>query len=1220
MAGNYAVIKVGANTSEFTKASKKMTADWKLINSEMKANEAEAKAVGNADAALESKKKSLTQAINLQNTQLTNQTNYIKTLEQRLQAQKTTQSDLEQKVESTTAAYKKAVATYGENSTEAKKLESTLDKLKNTQKNTENAVEGTESAINKAKTGFNKMRVEVAKSEQALADVNKEFSTSKLEQYSQTLEKVSEKSGKIADGLGKVSIVGAGAMTMVGKLAYDANNDMTVLQAKLGKTAEETEALTKVARNVYDAGYGESITDCSDALSNMQRDIRETTNMTDEQRQSMLNQIMAVQELFNAESSEITRTVKVMQNSGLVESAQEALDIITYGFQNGGDYSGELLDTLREYSPQFQKLGLDGKTAMAYLIQGAENGAFNLDKVADAMKEFSIRAIDGSKTTVEGFQAIGLNADEMAAKFGAGGESAKVAFREVLQGLKNIDDPVAQSTAGVNLFGTMWEDLGPQVVLSLADIEGGIEGVEGTTQKAVDTLNQSDAKQFTSTLREAKDALIPLGTEALKLAKVILPPLKEIIEKAADTLEGMSDGEKKALATLLLLAPAGSAAAKGISIFAGGAKNAVGGVKFLVEHGGNLIAKLKGVEKAAPAAAGGVSKLAGGMKALVPSLGGASTGAAGTALSVAGMGAAVITAGVALGTGVAALYKYGEHQRFVKDGSQAIIDKNTELRASTEATAQTVTESIEARKQSIQAATQEVESTKSLTEQLYQLQSHYDGSTASQQAMQGTIDMLNQAIPGLNLSFDSQTGALNRNKEEIYNTINAYEERIKKESEWAALNDNITQRTQAEKEYQEAVAEGNRISDEKKRILDDIIAKYPNYNSNQQEYNRALEEYIWKTDGLNKAQDENNKAVEEAAGSVNKLRSENAEMVSQLTGEAVQAFERVPEYASSSSSKAVDSFLGGFTGRQAETFEKAHGLGRDTGNNIKNGYESTNEEFKTAVYNGLLGGVLKAGETRQDYNQAGQNSGQELTGGFGSKAGMFAGQADIIAQSGANNINAKAGEYWNAGNNVGTNVNSGFGSKTGMFGGTATNMAQTGVNAFGGFYSQMKNKGADGGRGVADGVGGQVGNVDNQFGRMKSVFDVSMPRPRIPLPVVHVSGGFSLNPPRVPHFSAGIEWFSSGGIFNKRSIIGVGDANNGVGDSPEAVVPLNQMYNRIEAIFRNVNHETRQTPQNTTAAEKMAITIPIQIGNKALEAYIIEVTGSNLAMTKRRVR
>ena len=64
------------------------------------------------------------------------------------------------------------------------------------------------------------------------------------------------------------------------------------------------------------------------------------------------------------------------------------MDILTIGFQNGANYSGELLDTMREYSPKFKELGLDADTAMAYLIQGAQNGAFNLDKVGDAMKEF----------------------------------------------------------------------------------------------------------------------------------------------------------------------------------------------------------------------------------------------------------------------------------------------------------------------------------------------------------------------------------------------------------------------------------------------------------------------------------------------------------------------------------------------------------------------------------------------------------------------------------------------------------------------------------------------------------------------------------------------------------------------------------------------------------------------------------------------------------------
>ncbi|MFQ7715996.1 MAG: hypothetical protein ACLRIT_05410 [Blautia sp.] len=52
----------------------------------------------------------------------------------------------------------------------------------------------------------------------------------------------------------------------------------------------------------------------------------------------------------------------------------------------------------------------------------AQNGAFDLDGIGDAVKEFSIRAIDGSDTTKQGFEALGMNADEMAQKFGAGGK------------------------------------------------------------------------------------------------------------------------------------------------------------------------------------------------------------------------------------------------------------------------------------------------------------------------------------------------------------------------------------------------------------------------------------------------------------------------------------------------------------------------------------------------------------------------------------------------------------------------------------------------------------------------------------------------------------------------------------------------------------------------------------------------------------------------------
>ncbi|WP_435829141.1 hypothetical protein [Saccharopolyspora shandongensis] len=65
---------------------------------------------------------------------------------------------------------------------------------------------------------------------------------------------------------------------------------------------------------------------------------------------------------------------------------------------------------------QFQKFGLDAQTATRLLVQGMQAGSRNSDLVADAIKEFSIRAVDGSATTAEGFEAIGLSAETMVAQ------------------------------------------------------------------------------------------------------------------------------------------------------------------------------------------------------------------------------------------------------------------------------------------------------------------------------------------------------------------------------------------------------------------------------------------------------------------------------------------------------------------------------------------------------------------------------------------------------------------------------------------------------------------------------------------------------------------------------------------------------------------------------------------------------------------------------------
>ena len=116
-----------------------------------------------------------------------------------------------------------------------------------------------------------------------------------------------------------------------------------------------------------------------------------------------------------------------MKNFGL--SAEEAYNIIAVGAQNGADQNGDLLDTLNEYSAQYAALGLSADEFVSGLISGSEAGVFSIDKVGDAVKEFNLRVIDGSNTTTEAFQALGMDADAMAARFAAGGDSARVPVR-----------------------------------------------------------------------------------------------------------------------------------------------------------------------------------------------------------------------------------------------------------------------------------------------------------------------------------------------------------------------------------------------------------------------------------------------------------------------------------------------------------------------------------------------------------------------------------------------------------------------------------------------------------------------------------------------------------------------------------------------------------------------------------------------------------------------
>lgn len=82
--------------------------------------------------------------------------------------------------------------------------------------------------------------------------------------------------------------------------------------------------------------------------------------------------------------------------------------------------------------------------------------------------------------------------------------------------------------------------------------------------------------------------------------------------------------------------------------------------------------------------------------------------------------------------------------------------------------------------------------------------------------------------------------------------------------------------------------------------------------------------------------------------------------------------------------------------------------------------------------------------------------------------------------------------------------------------------------------------------------------------KIKGIFNFNWSLPKLKLPRVSITGGFSLFPLKVPKFS--IDWFADGGIFNKPTIIPTLGGLKGVGEyrtGGEVVAPLDNLKSMI---------------------------------------------------------
>lgn len=450
---------------------------------------------------------------------------------------------------------KEQVAKLGREMSKTKTPSRELTKNFNTAKG---ALDRTKASLERSRTELRNLDAAMGSSGQSLASLvkrQKELAdatdaTTKAQEKMAAVQAKLDKAQKAQGAASRVTDVGmkvgglaaAGAATVGGasaaagaamlKMGSEYQASMNRFQAATGLATEEVQKLEASARNIYTSGIGESFGEVTAAMATM----RQVSGLTGQALEDATKSAMLLGKTFDMDVSESARASSaLMKNFGI--DGKEAYDLIAYAAQNGANKNGDLLDTLNEYSVQYKALGFTAEEFTAHLIKGAQDGAFSIDKVGDAIKEFNIRAKDGSTASTEAFEMLGMNAQVVTQMFSEGGEHARRAFEEVVKQIQALDDPVKKNAVSVALFGTQMEDLQMTALSGFASIQGASLDAEGSMRKITELSTADLSTQLSIVARQLQDSIAPASKETAASLAGQMPQISKSISKLTPYVE-----------------------------------------------------------------------------------------------------------------------------------------------------------------------------------------------------------------------------------------------------------------------------------------------------------------------------------------------------------------------------------------------------------------------------------------------------------------------------------------------------------------------------------------------------------------------------------------------------------------------------------------------------------------------------------------------------------
>lgn len=344
------------------------------------------------------------------------------------------------------------------------------------------------------------------------------------------------KMGTALAGAGAAAGALAGAALMSTFMqAMDMSEATTRLEAQLANTTADVGAATDAMKNVFTSGWGESATEVGDAIKSVTLNMDEFTG-NQQGLEDMTTKAMGLAKTFDQDLNTATAAAGQMVKTGMAKDFDEAMDLIAAGLGSVANKSDDLLETFNEYSTQFRRLGLDGKTAMGLISQGLENGARDSDAVADALGIFGEVALKGGKQVNDAFGSIGLNGEDIGRRMRAGGDTATGALQDTMDALRGTDDATVRLGAAQTLFGDLANTQADALYAldpASAAAAGGFDNVAGSADKVVKKLESSPAMKMNAFKRGVQQNVIDF------LGGTVLPAVSDFKDRFQEEFGGM---------------------------------------------------------------------------------------------------------------------------------------------------------------------------------------------------------------------------------------------------------------------------------------------------------------------------------------------------------------------------------------------------------------------------------------------------------------------------------------------------------------------------------------------------------------------------------------------------------------------------------------------------------------------------------------------------------